>query len=273
MAENEPQEEQEMKQELKPEENQKLAFIEAEVAGQQALVAADRKPDALSMLMDPEKANQAFRVAEFLSKSTIIPKDFQRQPANVFIALHLAHRLKMDPIMAMQKMYVINGRPSFEAQFKIALVNSSGEFKTALKWKEVGQKGTDSWGMIAYATRKSGQVCEGPPVTMGMAKAEGWYDKSGSKWKTIPDLMLHYRSASWFANVHCPDITLGMPSRDELEDRTSTIEVEAVEKRPDPALEAPKVSQTDQILDMLGSAPPPAAEKKIHVQNRVGKGA
>jgi hypothetical protein len=224
--------------------------IEAIVSGQQALVASDREPNSLAMLMDPTQSSQAFKVAGFLSNSTIIPKDFQKQPANVFIALHLAHRLKMDPIMAMQKMYVVHGRPSFEAQFQIALVNASGRFKTPLKWKEVGKRGADDWGMIAYAVRQNGETCEGPAVTIALAKAEGWFGKDGSKWKSSPELMLHYRSASWFARVHCPDVILGMPTRDELEE--SVIDAVAEEKHPAaPEAPAPKQSTMNQVLDLL----------------------
>ena len=52
-----------------------------------------------------------------------------------------------------------------------------------------------------------GEVIEGAEVTIGMAKAEGWYskkDKYGketSKWQTMPELMLAYRAAAFFARA------------------------------------------------------------------------
>ena len=53
---------------------------------------------------------------------------------------------------------------------------------------------------------------------MQMAKAEGWLDKSGSKWKTMPQQMLQYRAASFFARVFCPDILMGVQTADEIRD-------------------------------------------------------
>jgi len=53
---------------------------------------------------------------------------------------------------------------------------------------------------------------------MAMAKAEGWSTKAGSKWLTMPEQMLRYRAAAFFARIYAPDITLGMQTSDELRD-------------------------------------------------------
>ena len=45
--------------------------------------------------------------------------------------------------------------------------------------------------------------------SIAMAKAEGWYAKNGSKWKTMEDLMLRYRSAAFFARTVAPEVALG----------------------------------------------------------------
>ena len=51
-----------------------------------------------------------------------------------------------------------------------------------------------------------------------MAKDEGWYGKSGSKWQTMPELMLQYRAAAFFARTNCPEITMGMYTSEEYSD-------------------------------------------------------
>ena len=53
---------------------------------------------------------------------------------------------------------------------------------------------------------------------MKMADAEGWTKKNGSKWKTLPALMLRYRAASFFANLNCPELTSGFYTREEMLD-------------------------------------------------------
>jgi hypothetical protein len=67
-------------------------------------------------------------------------------------------------------------------------------------------------------TTKDGRRVDGIKVTMDMAEAEGWTKKNGSKWKTLPALMLRYRSASFFANLNCPELTSGFYTKEEMLD-------------------------------------------------------
>jgi hypothetical protein len=53
-----------------------------------------------------------------------------------------------------------------------------------------------------------------------MAKAEGWYGKSGSKWQTMPELMLAYRASAFFTRIHAPQLLMGLQTREEVEDVT-----------------------------------------------------
>ena len=51
-----------------------------------------------------------------------------------------------------------------------------------------------------------------------MVKGEGWLDKSGSKWKTMPEQMFTYRAASFFARKYCPDVLMGLQTVEEVRD-------------------------------------------------------
>lgn len=39
-----------------------------------------------------------------------------------------------------------------------------------------------------------------------------------SKWKTMPQIMLRYRAASFFARMNCPELTLGFYTQEEVID-------------------------------------------------------
>jgi len=156
------------------------------------------------------------RQAKMLAASTLIPKEFQGNMSNCAIGLNIAKRLGADPFMVLQNIDIIHGRPGFRASFLIAMVNASGRF-TPLKFKMTGEGLTKT--CVAVTTDKdSGEIVEGPEVSMQMAKAEGWSEKAGSKWKTMPDLMLRYRAGAFFARIYAPDITLGMQTAEELRD-------------------------------------------------------
>lgn len=157
----------------------------------------------------------ALAVAEELSKSDIIPKEFQKKPANCLIAIQLANRLKADPFMVMQNTDVIYGKPALRSTFIIACINGSGKLLGNLKF-ELNEKETKcrAWGI----EKETGARLYGPTVTMEMAQAEGWTTKNGSKWKTMPGVMLRYRAAAFFGRMQCPEILNGIYSSDEIED-------------------------------------------------------
>jgi hypothetical protein len=173
--------------------------------------------------------DHAQRVAKALSSSTMIPKDYQNNIPNTLVALEMAHRIGASPLMVMQNLHIIQGRPSWSSAFIIAALNASGRF-TALKYKATATA------CQAYATEKAtGELLEGPTVTLDMAKAEGWVTKQGSKWQTMPELMLRYRAAAFFGRLYAPEIMMGMHAVEEIQDVTEKPEgiaklTEAVKK-------------------------------------------
>lgn len=159
----------------------------------------------------------ATQMAKALSSSTVVPKEYQGNFANGLVAIEIAQRLQTSPLMVMQNLNIIQGRPSWSAQFLIAMVNGSGKYEMELQFDEK----TDAKGKPFSCqcwTMRHGRKVTGIVVDMDMANAEGWVQKNGSKWKTMPQVMLRYRAASFFARMNCPELTLGYYSKDEVLD-------------------------------------------------------
>lgn len=157
------------------------------------------------------------RRAKMLASSTMIPKQYQGNIADCAVAVEMADRTGMSGMAVLQNLDVIHGKPSWSSKFIIGVINQSGRF-TTLKYHFDGEG--DNYGCTAHAKYlDDGSVVKSPKVTIAMAKAEGWMTKSGSKWKTMPELMMSYRSASFFGRLHCADLLLGMGhSSEEAED-------------------------------------------------------
>ena len=120
--------------------------------------------------------------------------------------------------MVLQNIDIIHGRPSFRATFLIAMVNASGRF-TPLQFRMEGKGKGETRSCVAHCkVKETGEEVEGPEISMTMARDEGWSTKAGSKWKTMPELMLRYRAAAFFARIYAPDITLGMHTAEEIHD-------------------------------------------------------
>ena len=160
------------------------------------------------------------RQAKMFCGSSLVPQQFQGEQnfGNAIIALEMAQRMNASPLMVMQNLYIVYGNPGWSSKFLIATFNQCGRFE-AIKYKETGKKGTDSQGIIAYTREKGGdEIIQGPEVTILIAKQEGWYDKKGSKWKTMPDQMLRYRAAAWLIRTTAPEISMGLQTTDEIID-------------------------------------------------------
>lgn len=209
---------------------------------------------------NPDHFGIVQRMAKTFIYSDLVPDMYrvsdknpeEKAIANSLIALDMAHRIGTNPLMVMQNLVVIHGKPSWSSKFLISSVNTSNKYDDLeYKWEDLGEisdvpyteyewkngkfvpKIVKFAGPIqniqctAYTRRKGSEaVIEGPPITIEMAIKEGWYTKNGSKWQTMPKLMLMYRAASFWVNTHSPEISMGMRTTEEekdIEDATYTI--------------------------------------------------
>lgn len=162
--------------------------------------------------------SQAFELAQrkaaIYAKSDLVPQQFKNNIGNVLIAQNLANRLGADIMMVMQNLYVVHGNPAWSAKFLIACFNKCGKYG-AIKYRMNKEETECCAETIEFAT---GEVITGVKVTLKMAKAEGWSEKSGSKWKTMPSLMLRYRAAAFLIRTTAPEISMGINTREEEAD-------------------------------------------------------
>ncbi|MDD5461835.1 MAG: hypothetical protein PHG00_09410 [Methylococcales bacterium] len=170
----------------------------------------------ISPSSEAQRFELAQREAKALQTSDLLPAQFKNNLGNVLIALEFAKRLNMPPLAVMQSMYVIHGKPAFDAKFFIAqIVQRYGQINY-----EIEGTGDDMSCFVWVTCLSTGNKISGPMASIKMAKSEGWFNKAGSKWPSMPDLMLRYRAAAFFARCYLPDLILGLQSVDEIRDIT-----------------------------------------------------
>ncbi|AWL29259.1 hypothetical protein DJ533_12125 [Acinetobacter defluvii] len=216
-------------------------------------------------LLNLESFELSQRIAKMLSSSTLVPEQYRatiqkkagkddygnqlwrEEPnpnglPNCIIALNMSNRMGADPIMIMQNLYIVNGRPSWSSQYIMASINSSGRF-SALRFafEDLGEKEIEytetvwenrkkknitktikihDYSCVAWAIEKdTGERLDSSKITIEMAVKEGWYTKDGSKWQTMSEQMLRYRAASFFGRVYAPELLMGLRSAEEEQDR------------------------------------------------------
>ena len=214
-----------MSEELKNEIIENPAGEETELpAAQEPVTLQVAVPTAVTMWNDPKLMNMSFRTARMLSCSALVPDSYKQSPENCLVAIDIANRMGVSPLMVMQNLYVVKGKPAWSGSFCAAAINGCGRF-SPLDYEFVGKEGEPSWGCYATAIRLStGKRCVSDTITIDMAQKEGWfskkdkYGKETSKWQTMPRQMMMYRAAAFFARAHCSDILLGIPTKEEVQD-------------------------------------------------------
>lgn len=201
---------------------------------------------------DPESFATMQRIANLFSKSELVPKIYRvsadnpadKATANCVIALSMATRIGADPLMIMQNMYIVHGQPAWSAKFLTSTVNACGKYKSIkYKFRELGScKGIEYKETVWVAGKKvietkkvttdipniecvaytsehgSEEILESIPVSVEMAIKEGWYFKDGSKWPTMPKLMLQYRAVTFWTRAYAPELSMGIKTEDEVQD-------------------------------------------------------
>lgn len=209
--------------------------------------------------------------------------------SNCVLALNMAQRMHADPLMVMQNLYIVENRPAWSSQFIIAAINACGKFSPLRFdladegekdftweekiWEENPQTGKSyrksvqrqgrihNFSCVAWAIEKeSGERLSSPRVSIALAVAEGWYGKDGSKWKTMPEVMLRYRAASFFGKLYAPELLMGIASAEEMQDTIDlTPQADGSFARQEEAQAAPSMTTAD-IAALTAPSPAEAVD-------------
>ncbi|WP_151984713.1 recombinase RecT, partial [Acinetobacter radioresistens] len=94
----------------------------------------------------------------------------------------------------------------------------------------------------------TGERLESAEISMEMAVKEGWYQKNGSKWQTMPEQMLRYRAASFFGRIYAPEVLMGIRTQEEEQDAI-------IDVTPEPVQQTSPVTTSDLKANVVKEAP------------------
>jgi len=254
-------------------EEKTITSTKPEISADQLIVHDD---SSYAMLFDTARFNQSWRIAQAFASSKMVPVHFQGNTAGVFVVLHMATRMELDPFMVLQNMYMVHGKPGMETKLALALVNTRGPFANPIAWEfdnEENPRKCTAFAFLKTTGEKRSYTLEWDTVVK-----EKWLDKDGSKWKTLPKLMFMYRSAIFLIRTVCPEVILGLSTFDELQDiNGEVVDVSPVE------VTAKLIPQTEKIKEKLkrgrkttetpqGAPAPEADVSPTQEQNRTVEG-
>ena len=188
-------------------------------------------------------------MAEFLSNTEIIPKEYRKKPGNIYVAAEMGTAHGWGPIQAMQNIAVVHGTPQLYAEAMRALVIMAGH-----KFQVHERTATSCRVTIE---RSDGLSSADVTYTIQEATQAGDVAKNPN-YKTRPQRMLFARATSIAVGDACPELKLGMAVEGDIdvggadafgspvEALQATTEAVAAIEAPEPAKKASKPAEAPQ---------------------------
>jgi len=142
----------------------------------------------------------AHQIATAIANSTFVPTHFRGKPDECTVAMLYGATIGLDPMTAVQQIYVISGKPALYARAMVAIVLAAGHEI----WVEAESEGS----VTVAGKRKGSENVQRVTWTTQMAETAGY--TSNKKYQTDPQSMLYARASGDLARRLAPDALLGM---------------------------------------------------------------
>jgi hypothetical protein len=187
----------------------------------------------------PANITEAIKFSEMLSRSQMVPKQYQGKPEDILVAVQWGYEVGLAPMQALQNIAVINGKPSVYGDAAMALVLASPVCEGIEE--SIEGEGTPNPAAVCVAKRKGRN-----PVTARFsvedAKRAGLWGKQGP-WTSYPKRMLAMRARGFAIRDAFADVLKGLITAEEAQDYPSdrpAAKVTPINKNPLAAIAAPE---------------------------------
>jgi len=160
--------------------------------------------------LTPSNLTEAMQIADLLANSEIVPKDYQKKPGNILVAMQWGAEIGLQPLQALQNIACINGRPSLWGDAVLALVRNSGLLE---QFEE-----TQTEDMATCIVKRKGQKAVTKTFSKEDAKRAGLLSKQGP-WTQYPKRMMQMRARGYALRDEFTDILKGFGVAEEERDK------------------------------------------------------
>lgn len=193
----------------------------------------------------PATIDEAMRLSEMLSKSSMVPRAYQGKPEDILVATIWGREMGLATLQALQNIAVINGKPSVYGDAMMALVQASPVCEGIDE--HIEGEGTANPVAVCIAKRKG----RNPVIarfSVEDAKRAGLWGKQGP-WQAYPKRMLAMRARGFALRDAFPDVLKGLITAEEAQDYPD-------EAKPRPIKDVTPMPANP--LDMIAPPAPPA---------------
>jgi len=155
--------------------------------------------------------DEVFTLAERINKSSIVPSAYRGKAGDIAVAILYGQELGLAPMTALNRIVVIDGKPTLDAQGMSAVIRQAGHSLTGT---------TTATSATVTGTRGDNGDTMTVTFTIENAKKAGLTSKSG--WQKYPDDMCWARSVSRIGRELFSDCLLGFSYTPEEADFAGT---------------------------------------------------
>lgn len=166
------------------------------------------KNKATAEMYLPTTKGEAYKIAESFAASQFCPTTYRNRPADVYIAMAYGAQIGLNPLLAVQNIAVVNGRPAVYGDALTAIVMGHPETE------EYDDGYLDDGTAYCKIVRKGRNVYR--TFSVEQAKKAGLWGKG--TWIQYPERMLLWRAKGWAIRDAFADVLMGLWSYEEAID-------------------------------------------------------
>lgn len=160
-----------------------------------------------------QNMSEVLEFAKLMSVSDVaVPKHLRGNPGACLSIVTQALEWRMSPFSVANKSYSVNDRLAYESQLIHGVVEARAPLQKRLRDRYEGEGPERVCVVVGHF---KGEV---DPVEYHSPKFKDITPKNSPLWKSDPDQQQWYYSVRAFARRYCPDVLLGIYSKEELED-------------------------------------------------------
>jgi len=197
----------------------------------------------------PQTMTEAIEFSNMLSRSQMVPKNYQNKPEDVLVAVQWGYEIGLAPLQALQNISVINGKPSVYGDAAMALVQASPVCEDVQE--SIEGDGTSNPVAICRVKRR-GRSEVVSKYSVEDAKRAGLWGKQGP-WSQYPKRMLQMRARGFALRDAFPDVLKGLITAEEAQDMPvdEVVKIQAKPMSNNPLDAIPVLSVSEpEVLDI-----------------------
>lgn len=178
-------------------------------------IRAVQDDSQIGYMMDTAKFEHCYRIAQMMSRASLIPKHLkgdsaEQTAANCFLVVNQSIRWGFDPFAVAPETYEVGGKLGFQGKLIAAVINARAGLAEKLSYTFNDKKGDEL--EITVSGRFETEI-EPRTVTVSVKEAR----TTNQIWTKDPYQKLVYTGATKWARRHKPEIVLGVITDDDAD--------------------------------------------------------